>query len=410
MLWFFRLDKKPDFTFWNKAFIRDEWLGKHHFIGGFVMRRQFSFGSLSRLCAIAMVAVLLGFTAESVQGASAPSLAQLIEGAKKETTLRGQWSQNSFGGAKGLTELVAGMNKKYGLNLKAQFTPGPDMQRLMLRLAQEAAAGQPASTDVYMGNSQAVFDAMKANVLKPMDWSSILPRKIPAEKGFDPIAPDGVAVAFATTVVGILYNSDLVKGNDVPRRLEDVLNPKWKGKIASTPYAAGLRELAMPGLLGREYVLEFTKKLSRHIGGLLRCGEAERFTSGEFLMLVLTCGGNDVNVLQATGAPVAHTVVEDGTVLHMRYAGVPKHSQSPNAGALLTAYLHTPEAQALLWRDDGLDLHLYPESKMKKDVEKVRAAGGKIALNTPQWLASLQGYAETQKELEKILREGSGSK
>ena len=372
---------------------------------------QFRFGSLNHAGTIGIITMLLtAVIVEGVQAASATSLAQLVEGAKKEGIIRGQWSQNSFGGAKGLVELVAGMNKKYGLNLKSQFTPGPDMQRLMLRLAQEAAAGQPASTDVYMGNSQAIFDAMKANVLKPMEWTPILPRKIPAEQGFDPVAPEGVAVAFATTVVGILYNSDLVKGNDIPRRLEDVLNPKWKGKIASTPYAAGFRELAMPGFLGREYVIEFTKKLSRQIGGLLRCGEAERFTSGEFLMLVLTCGGNDVNVLQATGAPVAHTVIEEGTVLHIRYAGVPKHSQSPNAGALLTAYLHTPEAQALLWRDDGLDLHVYPESKMKKDVEKVRAAGGKIALNTPQWLASLKGYAETQKELEKILREGSGSK
>jgi ABC-type Fe3+ transport system substrate-binding protein len=375
------------------------------------MMDQFRFGSLRSFGTIGMIAMLLAAVAvESLQAASAPSLAELVEGAKKEGIIRGQWSQNSFGGAKGLAELVAGMNKKYGLNLKSQFTPGPDMQRLMLRVAQEAAAGQPASTDLYMGNSQAIFDAMKANVLKPIDWTAILPRKLPSEPGFDPIAPEGVAIAFATTVVGVLYNSDLVKGNDIPRRLEDVLNPKWKGKIASTPYAAGFRELAMPGFLGREYVIDFTKKLSRHIGGLLRCGEAERFTSGEFLMLVLTCGGNDVNVLQATGAPVAHTVIEEGTVLHIRYAGVPKHSQSPNAGALLAAYLHTPEAQALLWRDDGLDLHVYPESKMKKDVEKVRAAGGKIALNTPQWLASLKGYAETQKELEKILREGSGSK
>jgi ABC-type Fe3+ transport system substrate-binding protein len=370
---------------------------------------QFRFMSRSHAYLVGVVALVLSAAlVEKLHAGAADPLAQLIEGAKKETTLRGQWSQNSFGGAKGLSELVAGMNKKYGLNLKAQFTPGPDMQRLMLRLAQEAAAGQPASTDVYMGNSQAVFDAMKANVLKPTDWTAILPRKVPSEPGFDPIAPDGVAIAFATTVVGILYNTDLVKGDDVPRSLEDVLKPKWKGRIASTPYAAGFRELAMPGLLGREYVIEFTKKLSRQIGGLLRCGEAERFTSGEFLMLVLTCGGNDVNVLQGTGAPIAHTVVKEGTVLHMRYAGVPKHSQSPNAGALFAAYLHTPEAQALLWKDDGLDLHVYPESKMKKDVQKVRAAGGKIALNTPQWLASLKGYSETQKELEKILREGAG--
>jgi ABC-type Fe3+ transport system substrate-binding protein len=356
---------------------------------------------------LALITLLVNaVVVQKLEAAAAEPLAQIVEGAKKEGTLRGQWSQNSFGGSAGLAELVAGMNKKYGLNLKSQFTPGPDMQRLMLRLAQEAEAGQPASTDVYLGNAQAIFDAMKANVLKPMEWPAILPRKIPSEQGFDPMAPGGAAVIFASAVVGILYNTDLVKGDDIPRSLEDVLKPKWKGRIASTPYAAGFRELAMPGLLGREYVIEFTKKLSKHLGGLVRCGEAERFTSGEFLMLVLTCGGNDVNVLQGTGAPLGHTVVKEGTVIHTRYAGVPKNSRSPNAGALLAAYLHTPEGQALLWKHDGMDLHLYPESKMKKDVDKVRASGGKIAFNTPQWLASLNDYSETQKELEKILREG----
>jgi len=350
--------------------------------------------------------LLSGLFAHDARAAAAGPLEKLIEGAKKEGVLRGQWSQNSFGGSAGLAELVAGMNKKYGLNLTSQFTPGPDMQRLMLRLAQEAEAGQPASTDVYLGNAQAVFDAMKANVLKPVEWNSVLPRKVPSEPGFEPIAPGNVAVIFASAVVGILYNSDLVKGDDVPRSLEDVLKPKFKGRIASTPYAAGFRELAMPGLLGREYVIGYVKKLSKHIGGLMRCGEAERITSGEFLMLVLTCGGNDVTVLQRTGAPVAHTVVKEGTVIHTRYAGVPKNSRSPNAGALLAAYLHTPEGQALLWKHDGMDLHLYPDSKMKSEVDKVKASGGKIAYNTPQWLASLKGYSETQKELEQILREG----
>ena len=375
------------------------------------MKRQLCFSPRGGFGMVGIIALMLSAIAvKQLQAAAAEPLAQLIEGAKKEGTLRGQWSQNSFGGSAGLAELVAGMNKRYGLNLKPQFTPGPDMQRLMLRLAQEAEAGQPASTDVYLGNAQAIFDAMKANVLKPMEWAGILPRKIPSEPGLDPIAPGGVAVIFASAVVGILYNTDHVKGDDVPRSLEDVLKPKWKGKIASTPYAAGFRELAMPGLLGREYVIEFTKKLSKHIGGLVRCGESERFTSGEFLMQVLTCGGSDVNVLQSTGAPLGHTLVKEGTVIHPRYAGVPKNSRSPNAGALLAAYLHTPEGQAVLWKHDGMDLHLYPESKMKKDVDAVRATGGKIALNTPQWLASLKGYSETQKELEKILREGGSAK
>jgi len=335
------------------------------------------------------------------------TLSQLIEGAKKDGTLRGQWSENSFGGSVGLAEIVAGMNKKYGTNLKAQFTPGPDMQRLMLRIVQEATAGQPASTDVYLGNAQAMLQALKSKVLKPIEWGKILERKPSPEGSFQPIAPDNSYVTFATTAMGIQYNSNLVKGADIPRKLEDVLNPKWKGKIASTPYAAGLREFAMPDLLGREYIIEFTKKLSKQIAGLIRCGESERITSGEFLMLVMTCGGNDSVVLQRTGAPISHTLVQEGTVLHMRYAGVPQNSRSPNAGALLAAYLQTPDGQAILWKHDGMDLHLYPDSHMKKEVDKVRAAGGKVVVNSPQWLGSLKGYQEMQKELEKILREGA---
>lgn len=363
-----------------------------------------------RLYFSSAVLSVLALTAAAWMGvreARGQALSELIEGAKKEGTLRGQWSENSFGGSVGLAEAVAAINKKYGLNLKAQFTPGPDMQRLMLRIVQEAAAGQPASTDVYLGNSQAMLQASKDKVLKPVEWGKILEHKLSPEGSFQPIAPDNTYVAFATTVVGIQYNTNLVKGADIPRSLNDVLNPKWKGKIASTPYAAGMREFAMPELLGREYMLEFTKKLSKQIAGLIRCGESERITSGEFLMLVMTCGGNDSIVLGRTGAPIAHTVVQEGTVLHMRYAGVPKNSRSPNAGALLAAYLQTPEGQALLWRHDGMDLHLYPDSHMKKEVEKVRAAGGKVLVNSPQWLGSLKGYQENQKMLEKILREGA---
>src|SRR4051812_7180388 len=87
-----------------------------------------------------VVAVLLCAYATAA-GAASATLTQMIEGAKKEGMIRGQWSQNTFGGGEGFNEFLAGMNKKYGLNLKGQFTPGPDMQALMVRIAQEAAAG-----------------------------------------------------------------------------------------------------------------------------------------------------------------------------------------------------------------------------------------------------------------------------
>jgi len=342
----------------------------------------------------------------AAQAAQSAALQKLIEGAKKETTVKGLWSATSFGGSRGLSEFVAGMNKKYGLNIKAEFTPGPNMQGVMAKIASELAAGQPASADVYMGNSQAIHDSIKVNALKPIEWAAVLDRPLPTEPGFDPYAPGNIAVGIASTVVGVLYNSDRVKGDDIPRRLEDVLKPKWKGKIASTPYAAGLREFAMPDMLGREHMVNFTKKLSKQIAGLMRCGEPDRITSGEFLMLVLTCGGDDAVVLQRTGAPIAHTLLEEGTIVHTRYAGVPKNSTSPNAAALLVSYLLTPEGQALLWKYDGMDLHLFPYTNMKKELDKVRAAGGKVVVNSPQWLGSVKGYSAMQKELEAILREG----
>jgi iron(III) transport system substrate-binding protein len=341
-----------------------------------------------------------------ISSAGAATLNEIIEGAKKEGSFRGQWGQNSFGGSEGFQEILAAINRKYKLNLKGQYTPGPDMQRLMLRVIQENAAGQPASTDVYLGNAQAIFDGLKANAFAPMTYDKFIENKPKPEGKFNAIAPAGTHVAFATAVVGIQYNTSLVKGNDIPRRMNDVFNPKWKGKIASTPYAAGLREFATPEFLGREKMIEYTKRLSKQIGGLMRCGESERITSGEFLMLVFTCGGNDVNVLKRTGAPVGHAVMEEGTVLHMRYAAIPKNSRAPHIGALLIDFLMTAEGQELLWKHDGMDLHLFPGSQVKRELDGLRATKGKIVVNSPEWLASVKNYAETQKELESILREG----
>jgi iron(III) transport system substrate-binding protein len=358
-----------------------------------------------RLQTVAFIAGLLAVVF-MISSAGAATLNEIIEGAKKEGNFRGQWGQNSFGGSEGFQEILAAMNRKYKLNLKGQYTPGPDMQRLMLRVIQENAAGQPASTDVYLGNAQAIFDGLKANAFAPMTYNKFIENKPKPEGTFNPVAPAGTHVAFATAVVGIQYNTSLVKGNDIPRRMNDVFNPKWKGKIASTPYAAGLREFATPEFLGREKMVEYTKRLSKQIGGLMRCGESERITSGEFLMLVFTCGGNDVNVLKRTGAPVGHAVMEEGTVLHMRYAAIPKNSRSPNIGALLINFLMSAEGQELLWKHDGMDLHLFPGSQVKRELDGLRAAKGKIVVNSPEWLASVKNYAETQKELESILREG----
>ena len=333
-----------------------------------------------------------------------PTRAELIAGAKKETTFRAQWGADTLDGGPGLQKILAAMNKKYGLNLQPSFTPGANMQGMMGKITREVAAGQPASSDVYFGNPQSMLQAMEHKPLKPMDWRSLLERPMASEPGFEPIVPGNIGIAMASTLVGTIYNTNLVKGNDIPRKLEDFLNPKWKGKIASTPYAAGLREFAMPELLGREKIIAFTKKLSNHIGGLMRCGEMDRITSGEFVMLTLACGDQEVNIAERKGIPLGYAILDDATISHTRYAGVPKNSRAPNAAALFISFLHTAEGQKLMWDIDGLDFHLYPESNQKKKLDAAKARGAKVVISSPQWLNKNKDYDATQKELEKILR------
>jgi len=329
---------------------------------------------------------------------------QLVQAARQETVMKGAWSPSSFGGSSGFERLVKGMNKKYGLNITPQFTPGIDEQAMAGRLAQEAAVGQPATEDVYLGNPAGVHDAEPTKVFKTVDWRSLVDRPLNSEGEFDPVAPDGSAVAFASSVVGVTYNTSLVKPAEVPHRLNDLLDAKWKGKIASTPYASGWREFVAPDLLGNDATFAFVRKFAPQVAGLIRCGESDRVTSGEFWMLVMDCGANDVITLKRQGAPIDHVVLDDAAVVHNRYGAVPVNSSAPNAAALFVAYLETPEAQSILWEVDGLDFYLFPESNTRHAVDELRQAGGKVALDSPQWLASLPNFSQTQKQLGDLLQ------
>jgi len=366
--------------------------------------------ALKALAFLPVTALLAAGTAQAMDPPK--SLDELIAGAKKEKVLRGMWSSSSLSGGKGFRHVVEQMNKKYGLNVEARFTPGPSMTRMVAKLTREVKAGQPASTDVLWNNSGGALKGGKVGIVRKMNWLAYLDRQPLKWDGFDPVAPGGVGLASAGSLVGVMYNSDLVKGDDIPQSFEDVFKPKFKGKIASTPYAAGMREFGMPSVLGNEKMTEFTKRLTNPIGGLMRCGSADRLTSGEFLMLVFSCGDQYVNRAQNAGSsePLGYALMKEAVISHTRYGMVPVNSQSPNAAALFVAYLHSKDGQKWMWEKNGLDLPLYPESEMRKRLLAAQAKGAKVVMNSPQWLGAQGGYAAYRKSLEKILKQKSKKK
>lgn len=208
--------------------------------------------------------------------------------------------------------------------------------------------------------------------------------------------------------MGITSNTNLVKGDDVPDSMEDVFKPKWKGRIASTPFATGLYQFAMQDMLGYEYMKKYTQRLARQIGGLISCNVVERVASGEFAMLVFDCGHDDAVRYKRRGAPVDSTPVKEIARINITYFGIPEHAQHPNTGILFSNFLNTEEGQKLQWKLAGHDLHIYPEAQTRKPVEKVIKARGKLVIDTVQREIELghEGINKIRDEFIKILKEG----
>lgn len=364
-----------------------------------------------RGCSFISFAVLLLIgLGPSVSAQTRPAaLQKVIDGAKNEGVLKIQFLGGRLDGDAGLRPMVAAMNKMYGTNVKLQYTPGPDFPTMLNKITQEKAAGAPSSTDINLMTSNHVAEGTKNGVLKKMDWGSILERPAPPDANVNRIAPEGTAVMIASRVVGITYNSNLVKGDDIPDNMEDVFKPKWKGKIASTPFATGLYQFAAKDMLGYEYMKKYTLRLASQIGGLIACNAVDRVSSGEFAMMVFDCGHDDAYRYQKRGAPVGHVTPKEIARINLLYMGVPVHAQQPNAATLFINFMNSREGQALQWEHARHDLHIYPEANTRKPVQRVVDARGKLALDSVERELSL-GHEEVNRirdEFVKILKERS---
>jgi iron(III) transport system substrate-binding protein len=197
-------------------------------------------------------------------------------------------------------------------------------------------------------------------------------------------------MAMVSRVVGIVYNTNLVKGADVPQSIEDVLKPKFKGQIAVTPYVTGFYQFSAPDVLGIEFMRGFAKRLAPQIGGKIGCNSLDPVASGQFAMLIFDCGrdatvryqrramlifdcGRDATVrYQRRGAPMAHAVPKEIIRDNVIDLGVPINAKHKNVGKLLVNFLHTEEGQELLWKYGAYDLEVYPGSRSAKLIQKAR--------------------------------------
>ena len=173
------------------------------------------------------------------------------------------------------------------------------------------------------------------------------------------VEADGRVVTHQTSMPGITYSSSRVSGDAIPTSMADLLKPQYKGRIASTPYAAGFDWLASPDGWGKERVVEYLRAFKGQVAGLIRCNEMERLANGEFDLFAMQCSQNAPSEQAKTeGAASNFLVPTDAAVLAPLYVAVPLDSAHPSAAKLWINYLLSREAQDLSVRDGPVRLSL----------------------------------------------------
>lgn len=353
---------------------------------------------------IGLLSLMLALVGASHLNA-AESLDQIISGAKKEgdeiVFIAGA---QTFGGKKGLAELEAAFNKRFGLKARVNFAAGPDMNARAARLITEVKAGRKSSTDLYLGSQSHFALLHKENALEKMNWAGSFPW---VTKEMEIFPGEGVLVY--TSPNGIIYNTHLIPKDKAPKGYADLIDPRlsptWAGKLAIPPYVAWLAELSLNW--GQEKVKDFARKLVAISGGRLRYSEEERIVSGEFPIMANI--GDALGAMwtwQAKGAPLI--AVPGSSPVNTDYfqLGVPKNAAHPNLAKLFVAFMTSKEAQAVLQKHESRSSHLVEGTMMQKYLRESR-----IVLQEPKESISYYLKGETaeglqfKEDLAKILKQ-----
>ena len=275
---------------------------------------------------------------------AAPGLAAdqaLIDAAKKEGSVT--WYTSAI-----IDQFVRpaadAFEKKYGIKVNYVRASPPEQ---VLRVVNEGKAGH-MQADLVDGTTTAI-DLRKQDLIEK--W--IPDYKLPARD----VDPEGYWVACNEYILTPGYNTDLVPKGAAPKVWEDLLDPKWKGKMAwnTIPVASaaagfiGTILTDMGDAKGREYL----KKLSKqdiHAYKATARQVLDEVIAGEY-PIALQIFNNHATISKAKGAPVDWIKMEPalGVVVTM---ATTKGAPHPNAGKLLFDFIISDDGQKVM-RDAG---------------------------------------------------------
>ncbi|MFM9942508.1 MAG: ABC transporter substrate-binding protein [Hyphomicrobiaceae bacterium] len=152
----------------------------------------------------------------------------------------------------------------------------------------------------------------------------------------------------------IIWNKNLVKDADAPKEWADLMDPKWKGKVAlNTPWRS----------ISVQQMFAYWEKIGiKDAAEKFKANDVRFFEGSSGIIQAVVRGDAAVahitdiplNGMLADGAPIGFTYPKSGTTTSDSIAGVAAKAPHPNVGRVFVNWLMTKEGQALLVDQGGL--------------------------------------------------------
>ncbi|MGH7793602.1 MAG: ABC transporter substrate-binding protein [Candidatus Binatia bacterium] len=283
--------------------------------------------------------------------ALAAPIDDLVAAAKKEGVI--ELLAPSTTGDKGAQALGNTFNKKYGLNIKVNYTPSSNMTGDVAKLVMGAASRATPDWDLMLVTDAHHATLWTKKLHQPFDYAKL---GIASEL----IQYDNGVVSLANQFVLPAYNKNILAARDVPKRWEDLLDAKWKGgKLGVSTATHHLSRLAV-GPWGEGKATEFVNAIAKQepiLGTLANL--YTRLQVGEILLAV-TLTDSFISRAKKDGSPIVFAEGLDPVISPTYNAGVPKGARHPNVAHLFAVFLTLLEAQEVWEKFNGQTSALIP--------------------------------------------------
>ena len=264
--------------------------------------------------------------------------ARLIAGAKKE----GELVMYTSGQADDFNVLAKAFEQKYGVKV-TMWRSGSE--NVVQRALTEARGGRFA-VDVVETNGPEL-EMLHREGLEVAVKSPQLADIIPAAK-----QPHGEWVGTRLNVYALAYNTRAVKKDELPKRYDDLADPRWKGRLGieqdDSEWLAGLATQ-----FGEAHITQVFRDAVQKNGISVRKGHTlltQLVASGE-VPLALTVYNYKAEQLKNKGAPIDWFVIGKA-VARPNGVAVMKRAPHPNAAVLWYDFELSEEAQRMLAKRD----------------------------------------------------------